>query len=197
MKKIFIICTFFCFFQVASQEKFEIKKIGFSMNSPHGWYVIKDEETLKNLEQYDLSDEQLDLLLKTNTKQLVTYSKYDPKKVVGIIPTIKVRTMETRSNSIESFVKEIQSSTEDALKIFEDFRFTQQPIAINVSGKNAIKFDVQFTMKNNGKEYEIVSHSYYILLKGYFISLNFIEQVGKEENSKLFDEIFQSIQISK
>ena len=75
MKKIFIICTFFCFFQVASQEKFEIKKIGFSMNSPHGWYVIKDEETLKNLEQYDLSDEQLDLLLKTNTNQLVTYYK--------------------------------------------------------------------------------------------------------------------------
>ena len=197
MKKILIICTFFCFFQVISQEKFQIKRMGFSMNSPHGWFVMKDEQTLKNLEQYDLSDEQLDLLLKTNTKQLVTYSKYDPKKVVGIIPTIKVRTMETRSNSIESFVKEIQSSTEDALKIFEDFRFTQQPIAINVSEKNAIKFDVQFTMKNNGKEYEIVSHSYYILLKGYFISLNFIEQVGKEENSKLFDEIFQSIQISK
>jgi len=197
MKKIFIICTFFCFFQVISQEKFQIKRMGFSMNSPHGWFVMKDEQTLKNLEQYDLSDEQLDLLLKTNTKQLVTYSKYDPKKVVGIIPTIKVRTMETRSNSIESFVKEIQSSTEDALKIFEDFRFTQQPIVINISGKNAVKFDVQFTMKNNGNEYEIVSHSYYILLKGYFISLNFIEQVGKEENSKLFDEIFHSIQISK
>jgi|GEM_PF-1397763 len=197
MKKIFIICTFFCFFQVISQEKFEIKKIGFSMNSPHGWHVIKDEEALKNLEQYDLTDEQLDLLLKTNTKQLITYSKYDPKRVVGIIPTIKVRTMQTKSNSIESFIKEVQSSTEVALKIFEDFRFTQQPIPINVSGKKAVKFDVQFTMKNNGKEYEIVSHSYYILLKGYFISLNFIEQVGKEENSKLFDEIFQSIQISK
>ncbi|WP_026725181.1 hypothetical protein [Flavobacterium sasangense] len=197
MKKIFIICTFFCFFQVISQEKFEIKKIGFSMNSPQGWHVIKDEEALKNLEQYDLTDEQLDLLLKTNTKQLITYSKYDPKRVVGIIPTIKVRTMETKSNSIESFIKEVQSSTEDALKIFEDFRFTQQPIPINVSGKKAVKFDVQFTMKNNGKEYKIVSHSYYILLKGYFISLNFIEEVGKEENSKLFDEIFQSIQISK
>ena len=197
MKKIFIICTFFCFFQVISQEKFEIKKIGFSMNSPQGWHVIKDEEALKNLEQYDLTDEQLDLLLKTNTKQLITYSKYDPKRVVGIIPTIKVRTMETKSNSIESFIKEVQSSTEDALKIFEDFRFTQQPIPINFSGKKAVKFDVQFTMKNNGKEYKIVSHSYYILLKGYFISLNFIEEVGKEENSKLFDEIFQSIQISK
>ena len=197
MKKIFIICTFFCFFQVISQEKFEIKKIGFSMNSPHGWYVFKDEEALKNLEQYDLTDEQLNHLLKTNTKQLITYSKYDPKRVVGIIPTIKVRTMETKSNSIESFIKEVQSSTEDALKIFEDFRFTQQPIAISVSGKKAVKFDVQFIMKNNGKEYEIVSHSYYILLKGYFISLNFIEQVGKEENSKLFDEILQSIQISK
>ncbi len=197
MKKILILCTFMCFNQVISQEKFEIKKIGFSMNSPNGWHVMKDEETLKNLEQYDLTDEQLDVLLKTNTKQLVTYTKYDPKKVAGIIPTIKVRTMETRSKTIESFAKEVQLSTEDALKIFEDFMFTQQPIVVNVSGKKAIKFDVQFTMKNNGKEYEIVSHSFYILFKGYFISLNFIEQVGNDENSKLFDEIFQSVQISQ
>ena len=62
---------------------------------------------------------------------------------------------------------------------------------------NKLTNGIKGTLDNNGKEYEIVSHSYYILLKGYFISLNFIEQVGKEENSKLFDEIFQSIQISK
>lgn len=197
MKKVLIIFTLLSFYQLISQEKFEIKKIGFSMNSPNGWHVMKDEETLKNLEQYDLTDEQLDDLLKTNTKQLVTYTKYDPKKVAGIIPTIKVRTLETSSKSIESFVKEVQSSTENALKIFEDFRFLQQPIVVNISGKKAIKFDVQFTMKNNGKEYKIVSHSFYILLKGYFISLNFIEQVGKEENSELFDDIFHSINISK
>lgn len=197
MNKILIICAYLCFYQAICQEKFEIKKIGFSMNSPKGWNVMKDEETLKNLEQYDLKDEQLDALLKTNTKPLVTYAKYDPNKVAGIIPTIKVRTIEVRSDSIDSFIKEIYVLTEEAFEIFEDFRYTQRPIVIDVSEKKAVKFDVQFTMKKNGKEYEIVSHSYYILLKGYFISINFIEQVGKEDNSKLFEKIFQSVQISK
>lgn len=197
MNKILIICSYLCFYQAICQEKFEIKKIGFSMNSPKGWNVMKDEETLKNLEQYDLKDEQLDALLKTNTKPLVTYAKYDPNKVAGIIPTIKVRTIEVRSDSIDSFIKEIYVLTEEAFEIFEDFRYTQRPIVIDVSEKKAVKFDVQFTMKKNGKEYEIVSHSYYILLKGYFISINFIEQVGKEDNSKLFEKIFQSVQISK
>lgn len=197
MKKLLIICAFLCFLQGLSQEKFEVKKIGFLMNSPKGWYEMRNEETLKNLEQFDLTDEQLEELLKTNTKQLVTYTKYDPKKFAGIIPTIKVRTMETQNKTIESFVKAVQFSTEDAMKTLENFRFTEKPIAVKVSGKDAVKFAVQFTMKNNGKEYEIVSHSYYILLRGYFISLNFIEEVGKEENNLLFDEIFQSIQITK
>lgn len=167
------------------------------MQPPKGWYEMKNEETLKNLEQFDLTDEQLEELLKTNTKQLVTYTKYDPKKVAGIIPTIKVRTMETQNKTIESFVKAVAFSTEDAMKMLDNFRFTEKPVAVKVSGKDAVKFAVQFKMKNSGKEYEIISHSYYILLKGYFISLNFIEETGKEENTKLFEEIFQSIQLSK
>lgn len=197
MRKILIICIFLNFYQVNSQEKFEIKKIGFSMKSPNGWYVMKDEETLKNLENFDLTKEQLNTLLKTNTKQLVTYTKYDPKKASGIIPTIKVRTMLTKDKTIEGFMKSIQVSTEEAMETLDNFRYTQNPIVINVSGKDAVNFVVKFTMKNNGKEYEIVSHSCYILLDGYFISLNFIEQIGKEDNSNLFDEIFQSVQISE
>ena len=51
-------------------------------------------------------------------------------------------------------------------------------------------------MKNNGKNMKLLV-IVIIFLKGYFISLNFIEEVGKKKNSKLFDEIFQSIQISK
>lgn len=197
MKKLLLVFMSISFLQGISQEKFEVKKIGFSMNSPKGWFEMRNEETLKNLELFDLTDEQLAELLKTNTKQLVTYTKYDPKKVAGIIPTIKVRTMETQSKTIENFVKGVALSTEDAMKSLDNFRYTEKPAVVKVSNKDAVKFAVQFTMKNNGKAYEIVSHSYYILLKGYFISLNFIEEAGKEENTVLFDEIFQSIQITK
>lgn len=55
---------------------------------------------------------------------------------------------------------------------------------------------MQFLLKNQGKEYEIKSNSYYILRKGYYISLNFIEEVGKENNNSLFEKLIQSIKLT-
>jgi hypothetical protein len=182
-----------------SQEKFEIKGLGFSMDAPKDWIEMKNEEVLKNLDKYDLTTQQLKELLASNNSaaSLATYTKYDPKKHAGIIPTIKINTRETDSKTIESFLKAVEGSTKEAMKTLENFRFTENPTAVKISNKDALKFTVRFTMKNGDRQYEIVSHSYYILLKGYFISLNFIEQSGKEDNGKLFDEVFQSIQITK
>ena len=199
MKKIILICAILSMFQAISQEKLEVQRFGFSIHAPKGWIEMKDEDILKNLNKFDLTDDQLEELLKSNNGSisLVTYSKYDPKKYAGIIPTIKIRAQQNPNSSIENFLKSIENSTEDAMKTLENFKFSEKPVAVKISNKNAVKFAVQFTMKSGGKEYEIVSHSYYILIKDYFISLNFIEQVGKEDNSKLFDELFQSIQITK
>ena len=199
MKKIILICAILSVFQAISQEKLEVQRFGFSIHAPKGWIEMKDEDILKNLNKFDLTDDQLEELLKSNhgSISLVTYSKYDPKKYAGIIPTIKIRAQQNPNSSIENFLKSIENSTEDAMKTLENFKFSEKPVAVKISNKNAVKFAVQFTMKSGAKEYEIVSHSYYILIKDYFISLNFIEQVGKEDNSKLFDELFQSIQITK
>lgn len=199
MKKIILICAILSMFQAISQEKLEVQRFGFSIHAPKGWIEMKDEDILKNLNKFDLTDDQLEELLKSNhgSISLVTYSKYDPKKYAGIIPTIKIRAQQNPNSSIENFLKSIENSTEDAMKTLENFKFSEKPVAVKISNKNAVKFAVQFTMKSGAKEYEIVSHSYYILIKDYFISLNFIEQVGKEDNSKLFDELFQSIQITK
>jgi prolyl-tRNA synthetase len=200
MKKNFII-IFACLsvLQGIAQKRFEIKGFGFSMDAPKDWIEMKNDEVLKNLDKYDLTEEQLEELLASNNSaaSLATYTKYNPKKYAGIIPTIKINTRETDSKTIESFRKAVESSTKEGMKTLENFRFTENPTAVKISNKDALKFTVQFTMRNGDKQYEIVSHSYYILLKGYFISLNFIEQAGKEDNGKLFDEVFQSIQIAK
>ena len=50
MKKILLICMFLSFCKAICQERFELTKMGFSMNSPEGWYEMKNEEILKNLE---------------------------------------------------------------------------------------------------------------------------------------------------
>jgi hypothetical protein len=198
-KNLIIIFACLSLLQAIGQEKFQIKGLGFSMNAPKDWIEMKNDEVLKNLDKYDLTAAQLEELLASNNSaaSLATYTKYNPKKYAGIIPTIKINTRKTDSKTIENFLKAVESSTKDAMKTLENFRFTENPTAVKISNKDALKFTVQFTMKNGDKQYEIVSHSYYILLKGYFISLNFIEQAGKEDNGKLFDEVFQSIQITQ
>lgn len=197
MKKGIVIAIILFVFQGFCQEKFEIRNLGFSMNAPKDWLEVKNEAVLENLERFDLTEDQKDKLLKSNSSDLIAYMKYDTKKYSGIVPTVKIRTLPTNSKTIAAFSKEIENLTEEVGGILDNFRFSKKPVAVKVSDKDALDFEVQFTMKTGGKEYNIISHSYYILFKGYFISLNFIEQLGKEDNTKLFEELFQSIEITK
>lgn len=200
MKKyLIIICTFFSVFQCFSQEKFEIKRLGFSINVPKNWIEMKNDETLKNIDRIDFTDKQLDEILKSanSSVSFVTYTKYDPKTHQGIIPTIKITARESKSKTIQSFLKAVESSTKEAGKSLGNFNFTEQPVVIKISNKEAVKFAIRFTIKASGKEYEIMSHSYYILLNGYYISVNFLEETVKEDNSKLVDDLVNSIQITK
>ncbi len=169
------------------------------MDAPKDWLKIKNEEVFKNLDNYDFSEEQLNELLKSDKSavNLVTFTKYDSKTYAGIIPTIKIRTRSNKINDIESFRKSIESLTEVVMKSLDNFKFTERPTIISISDKEAVKFTVHFTLKNNGKEYPVVSHSYYVLQNGYYISLNFIEEINKENNEKLFEDLVNSIQITK
>jgi len=169
------------------------------MDIPKNWIEVKNEEVFKNLNLYDFSEEQLNELLKSNNSavNLVTYTKYDSKTYAGIIPTIKIRTRSNKINDIESFRKSIESLTELVMKSLDNFKFTERPTVVTISNKESVKFTVHFTLKNNGKEYPVVSHSYYILQNGYYISLNFIEEIDKENNEKLFKDLVNSIQITQ
>lgn len=181
-----------------SQERFEIKNIGFAMEAPENWLKIANTEVLNNLENYDFSEKQLNDFIKSNNSSLsfVTFTKHNPKVYAGIIPTIKVRALITESKNIQDFLKSVEKSNSEAKKTLEDFVFIEKPSAVKISNKDAIKFSVKFKLKNSGKEYEIVSRSYYFLRGGYYISLNFIEEFGKEDNTELFDKLIKSIIIN-
>lgn len=197
MKKQIVICMLLVFFQSFGQEKFKVKVIGFSMNAPKGWCEMKNEEVLESVEKPNLTDEEFEQYIRRDKPTLVTYTKYDPKDYARIIPTIKLITMKTPHNTIKSLIESVEGLTESAKKTLKNFRFSEEPIALKVSGKDAAKFAVQFTMNKDGNEYEVESHSYHVLMDGYEVLFNLLEEVGSEEDSKLFDEIFQSIKITK
>ncbi|WP_395061032.1 hypothetical protein [Flavobacterium sp.] len=197
-----ILLTIFFFFGVLnfySQERIEIKKLGFSMDVPNDWISVNNDDILKNLDNYELTDDQLEELLKKNNSSfnISTYTKYDSRKYSGIIPTIKIRTILNESKDSKDFLKFVQDSNESAKKALTNFRFVDNPTIVQISNNDVVKFSVQFLLKNQGKEYEIKSNSYYILRKGYYISLNFIEEVGKEDNNNLFEKLIKSIALTK
>lgn len=192
------ILFFFGIVNSYSQERLEIKKLGFSMDVPKSWISLNNDEILKNLDNFDFTDEQLEELLKSNNSSfnISTYTKYDPKKYNGIIPTIKIRTILNQTKDSKEFLKFVQDSNESAKKTYTNFRFIDNPSIVQISNKDVVKFSVQFLLKNQGKDYEIKSNSYYILRKGYYISLNFIEEVGKENNNSFFEKLIQSIKLT-
>ena len=181
------------------QERLEIKRLGFSIGIPKKWYSQNNSEVLKNLNNYNFTDKQIDNLLKTENSSvnLATYVKYDPKTYPGIIPTIKIRTRENKTTNLDDFLKQVQNSNIEAQKSLDDFRFIENPRIIELSQQKVVKFSVQFVLKNNNQAHVINSTSYYIPKNGYYISINFIEEMGKESNNELFEAIIEGIQLTK
>ena len=181
------------------QEKLELKKLGFSMDVPKDWISINEDAIIKNLNRYDFTDKQLNELLKSNNSavNISSYTKYDPKKHKGIIPTIKIRTIFNPTKNSADFLKYVEASNESGKKALDNFKFIEKPIIIKISNQDVVKFSLKFSLKNAGDIYEIVSNSYYIPKNGYYISLNFIEQIGKENNKQLFEKLIKSIQLTE
>lgn len=197
MRHLIFLVTILFFSKGFCQDRFKVKNIGFSINVPEYWISMENEAILKNLNQYDFTEKQMGELLKSNNSavDLATYTKYDPKKYRGIIPTIKIRIHNNQTDNIKDFLTVIEKSTESTKKALTNFRFINHPTIVEISKHKVVQFSVQFSLKNGGVDYEIISKSYYIPKKGHFISLNFIEEIGKEDNQLLFEELIKSIQL--
>ena len=180
-------------------QRLELKKLGFSMDIPNDWISLKEEAIIENLNKYDFTDKQLNALLNYNNSALniCSYTKYDPKKYAGIIPTIKIRTLSNPTSTIADFLKYVEASTESAKKVFDNFRYEKKPTITKITNQDVVLFSVKFSLKNDGSVYEIVSKSYYIPKDGYYISLNFIEKIGKENNEPFFEQLINSIKLTK
>jgi hypothetical protein len=175
-----------------------VKEIGFSMKIPVDWLEMKNNEVLDNLDNFEFTEKQKRNLLSSNNSanELVTYYKYHPSKFNGIIPTIKIRTRNVNSKTIAEFLKVIEASNNEVSKTFKNFEYQTKPEVITISGKEVVSFSVKFVLSHNGKESSVVSKSYYILKNGYYISINFIEELNKEKNDFLFNELLDSIKLN-
>jgi hypothetical protein len=198
MRKLLLFYFFINPISQQAQERFEVKQIGFSMDAPVNWLEVENKEVLQNLENFDFTEEERKKMLSSNNSanELVTYYKYHPSKFNGIIPTIKIRTRNVNSKTIAEFLKVIEASNNEASKTLKNFEYQSKPEVITISGKEVVSFSVKFLLSHNGKESSVVSKSYYVLKNGYYISINFIEELNKEKNDFFFDELLDSIRLN-
>jgi len=183
-----------------AQEPFINKQYEISIQSPNGWITAENKEIIKNLNQYDLSDESLTNILKSHKGSilLTAFYKYDVKSHPGLIPTIQINVRSLVNVDFNSFKKMILQSAETFEKYFEDFEFEEKPKETEVSGMKAMTFIGKFTMKTQyGQDIKVRSRTLAIPYKNYFFQLNFTDGQFEEDTSALFEELIKSIKIGK
>jgi hypothetical protein len=183
-----------------SQKKFVNKEYEFEIQEPKNWIEADNKVLLKNLEKFEVNEENLNKLISDNKGSilLTSFYKYDPKTHAGIIPIIQINVRYKGKSDFEQFKSGMAQSATSFKKYFSDFEFLNEVTEIEISGIKCIYFIGKFTMKaQNGQEMKVRSRTYAIPYKSYFFQVNFTDgQIG-EDCTKEFDELVKSIKIGE
>jgi hypothetical protein len=185
---------------VYRQKKFVNKEYEFEIQEPENWIEASNKVLLKNLEKFEVNEENLNKLIADNKGSvlLTSFYKYDPKTHAGIIPTIQINVRSKGKSNFEQFKSAMAQSANGFKKYFEDFEFIQEITEIEISGIKCVYFIGKFTMKTqNGQVMKVRSRTYAIPYKNYFFQLNFTDgQIG-EDCTEEFDNIVKTINIGE
>jgi hypothetical protein len=190
----------FCFlsFNAIAQELLDLEQFGFSAEVPKGWFKTENNDLLENIDRFDLTEAQLDAMLTSfNTaKQFIALHKYEPETRRGIIPTINISIRSTSYKSFGSFKTKIERAGEQFKKLFKNFE-TQPPHVIDLNGTKVWTTKATYDFKDPaGADVKLHSEIIYIYKGKYYISVNFIEEDGKEDNSAVFENLIKTIKLT-
>jgi hypothetical protein len=181
-----------------SQKKFENKEYEFQIQEPDNWIKTNNQEILKNLEKFKISDENLNkfLLDHKGSILLTSFYKYDPKTHAGVVPTIQVNVRAKGKNNFENFKNTIIESAKGLKKYLQDFEYIKEPSEIEIYGIKSIYFISKFSMKTQkGQLMNVRSRTYAIPYKNYFFQVNFADDETDEDCNPEFDQLVKTIKI--
>jgi len=200
MKNIFLLFGIALFSNnVISQSIFRSKEYGFEMQYPNNWKQANNSMLLDNLEKFEVNEENLQKILRTNRGSILlsSFYKYDPKTHPGLIPTIQINVRLKPDVDFEQFKILMIQSAKGFSTVFSDFVYIIEPVEIEISGVKSVYFVGKFTMKTqNGQEMKVRSRTYAIPNKNYFYQLNFTDGQTGEDCNEEFDALIQSIKVN-
>ena len=201
MKKIlFLLILVISQISIFGQKTFVNKAYDFQIQEPEKWIETNNSELLKNLEKFEVDEENLSKLISNNKGSLLltSFYKYNTKTHAGLIPTIQINIRLKGESNFEQFKSMITESSKNFKKYFEDFTYIIEPNEIEISGIKSVYFVGKFTMKTqNGQEMKVRSRTYAIPYKNYFFQLNFTDGQTGEDCNEEFDKLVKTIKIGE
>jgi hypothetical protein len=185
----------------AQQTTYSSNEFGFTMREPSGWVLAEKRVLDESLTQMDLSDATLEKLLKDDDVLLFAYTKYVPNSKPGINPKIEARVISNglnRSLSFNEFRPAIVRAFQTLKGDLQAYAYIQEPRPIDVIGATGVYQISKFKMRTKERtEYYVRSRTYAIPYKTYFFQISFVDEVGGEDCTAVFDELAKSIKIGK
>ncbi len=178
---------------------FTSTEFGFSMLEPQGWTLTEKRVLDENVKQLDLSTAAMDRRATEDDILLFAFTKYVPNSRRGLNPKIEARVIATglqRSLSFEEFQPAIIRAFQTLSGNHKSYYYLLEPTPIEVFGGKGVYQISRFTMRTKDRtEYYVRSRTYAIPYKTYYFQISFVDEVGGEDCSPLFEELVKSIKI--
>jgi len=176
-------------------------EFGFSMLEPKGWVLTEKKVLDESLMQMELSDATFQKILSDDDILLFAYTKYVPNSRRGLNPKIEARVISNRLNrplTLDEFRPAIIRAFQTLKGDLPAYTYLQEPTSIDFVGASGVYQISKFKMRTKERtEFYVRSRTYAIPYKTYFFQISFVDEVGGEDCSPLFDELVKSIKIGK
>jgi hypothetical protein len=199
-RNLFALTILALFVVSASAQKgiFTSSEFGFSMLEPTGWTLTEKRILDENLKQFEFTGA-VDRFVTEDNILLFAFTKYVPNSRRGLNPKIEARVIATglqRSLSFEEFRPAIIRAFQTLRSNHGSYSYLVEPTPIDVFGAKGVYQISRFTMRTRERtEYYVRSRTYAIPYKTYYFQISFVDEVGGEDCSALFDELVKSIKI--
>jgi hypothetical protein len=171
------------------------------MLEPKGWFTAEKKVLDESLMQMELSDATLEKILKDDDVLLFAFTKYAPNSKPGLNPKIEARVISNGLNrplTFNEFKPAIIRAFQTLKGDLSAYSYIQEPATIDLTGAKGVYQISKFKMRTKERtEYDVRSRTYAIPYKTYFFQISFVDEVGGEDCSAVFDELVRSIKIGK
>jgi hypothetical protein len=187
---------------VAAQQTFRSGEFGFAMLEPKGWVLTEQKVLDASLMQMELSDKTIERFFNEEDDVLLfAYTKYAPNSRRGLNPKIEARVISNGLNrplTFDEFRPAIVRAFQTLKGDLQAYAYIQEPTQIDFTGATGVYQISKFKMRTKERtEYHVRSRTYAIPYKTYFFQISFVDEVGGEDCSAVFDELVKSIKIGK